>query len=143
MKQKIYDEIKNIVIKNNWNYIENIKELGIEKMLAISVTTDNGQWVLVIRAIEEENRLICYSVLPVEISEDKRFEAMEAITKINYGLKLGNFEIDLGSGEIHFKTGIQFPEDFEGNIESWIEDNIALNVATMDKYYNELTAISN
>lgn len=143
MKQKIYDGIKNIVNKNNWDYIENLKEIGIEKMLAINVTTDNGQWVAVMRAIEEENRFICYSVFPIEISEDKRSKIIEVLTRMNYGLKMGNFEIELESGELHFKTGVQFPQDFEGNIEKWIEDSIALNVVTMDKYFKELMSISN
>jgi hypothetical protein len=141
LKEKIYDVLKNIVKKNNWNYIENIKELGIEKMLAINVNTDNAQWILVMRAIEEEYRFICYSVLPVEASEDSKLKIMEMITKINYGLKMGNFEMDLDSGEVHFKTGIQFLQDFEGNIEQLIEDNISLNVVTMDKYINDLMSI--
>lgn len=40
---------------------------------------------------------------------EKRPAVAEFLTRANYGLALGNFELDLDDGEINFKTILQAP----------------------------------
>ena len=39
----------------------------------------------------------------------KRLAVAEFLTRANYGLALGNFELDMEDGEINFKTILQAP----------------------------------
>lgn len=48
----------------------------------------------------------CYVRPPVWVPESARPEMCEAITRANYALPFGNFEMDMGDGELCFKTGV-------------------------------------
>ncbi|MFA7495113.1 MAG: YbjN domain-containing protein [Acidithiobacillus sp.] len=45
----------------------------------------------------------------LDITVEKRLPVAEFITRANYGLSLGNFELDMEDGEINFKTILQVP----------------------------------
>ena len=51
-----------------------------------------------------------YGVLPDSVDEEHRIPVGAFLAGLNYGLKIGNFEIDLGDGEVRFRAGI----DVEG-----------------------------
>ena len=57
---------------------------------------------------------------------------MEFLTRVNYGLAVGNFEIDLDDGEVRFKTSL----DAEGSEIGLplIERLVYANVAAMDQF---------
>ena len=56
----------------------------------------------------------------------------EFLTRANYGLIIGNFEMDLTDGEVRYKTGI----DVEGDRLSaaLVKNLVYANVLTMDQY---------
>lgn len=93
---------------------------------------DNGQWVCFVRVIEELDRLVFYSVLPVHASEEKLGIMAEFVTRANFGLLIGNFEMDYTDGELRYKTSV----DVEGNkIGIAMVRNLAYaNVLTVDDY---------
>ena len=64
----------------------------------------------------------------------------EFIARANYGIVLGNFEIDFSDGEVRFKTSI----DVEGSelTPALIEPVMYANVLTMDEYLPGLLAVS-
>jgi hypothetical protein len=59
-----------------------------------------------IAAITENEHLLFYAVLGVAAAPDVRDEAMRFVTRANYGLAIGNWEIDLGDGQIQFHSGL-------------------------------------
>lgn len=92
----------------------------------------NGEWMCFAQAREEQFRFIFYSVCPVNAPENKRPEMAEFLTRANYGLIIGNFEMDYSDGEIRYKTSI----DVEGDelTSALIKQMMYANVMTMDKY---------
>jgi hypothetical protein len=58
----------------------------------------------------EEELLLFYAVAPTRVDEARRSAVAEFITRANYGLWIGNFEMDWGDGEVRYKTSV----DFEG-----------------------------
>lgn len=93
---------------------------------------DNGNWTCMAVAVEEHDQLLFYSVSPVTAPEDKRTLIGEFLHRANYGLHVGNFEIDFSDGEIRFKTSI----DVEGtdlNAEL-IRNLVYMNCMMMDRY---------
>jgi len=47
---------------------------------------------------------LIFTVAPVVIPEEHRLKMAEFISRANYGLILGNFEIDFLAGELRFKA---------------------------------------
>lgn len=93
---------------------------------------DNGKLNCLARVREEHHQFIFYSTCPVNTPEDKRAEMAEFVTRANYGLILGNFELDYRDGEVRFKTSI----DVEGSdlADPLIRNMVYSNVMTMDRY---------
>src|SRR5262249_47600370 len=72
-------------------------------------------------------------ILPSNVPEEKRVEIAEFITRANYGLVIGNFEMDYNDGEVRYKTSV----DVEGGelTPKMIENLMRANLMTMDRYF--------
>lgn len=53
---------------------------------------------------ENPHTMLFLTYLPMKINEDKRAEVSEYLTRANYGLHVGNFEMDMRDGEVRYKT---------------------------------------
>ena len=106
----------------------------IEEQTAIQTAFqgDNGQWNCYAQAREEQEQFVFYSVFPAAAPEDRRLAVAEFLTRANYGLVIGNFEMDFTDGEIRYKTGV----DIEGDRLSpaLVRQLVYANVLTMDRY---------
>jgi hypothetical protein len=81
-----------------------------------------------------------YAVAPVKVPEEVRQAVAEYLTRANYGLRIGNFELDYSDGEVRYKSSI----DFEGQMLSsnLIRNAIYPAVHTMDRYLTGLLRVS-
>ncbi len=52
----------------------------------------------------DEDGFTVYTVFPVKAPEEKRGAVAAFLTRANYGLILGSFELDFDDGEIRFKV---------------------------------------
>jgi hypothetical protein len=69
-----------------------------------------GSWTTYAVAFEQERQLAIYGVVPVPADPAQLPALAELVTRINFGLVIGNFELDYDGGEIRFKTSL----DLEG-----------------------------
>ena len=67
-----------------------------------------GEWVVV--AQWSDAQLAVYCVCSLNVPPARRAAVMELVTRANYGLRLGCFELDLDDGEVRFRASL----DFEG-----------------------------
>lgn len=119
----------------NWSFTEIEKQ----QVLSVNFTGQNGQWICYARVREEENQFICYSDFPVKVPEDKRLAMAEFLTRINYGLVIGNFEMDFEDGELHYKTGIDGGDDRLS--QALVRQVVYRNMQTTDEYFPGMMAI--
>lgn len=49
---------------------------------------------------------ISYGCIDMNVKEEQRAEVVEFITRANYGLNFGNFEMDMRDGEIRYKCTV-------------------------------------
>jgi hypothetical protein len=77
-----------------------------DDVLSFPFRGDREAWTCFAEAFEEQERVVFYSVVPFNVPEEGRPGVMEFITRVNYGLLIGNFELDLADGELRFKTGL-------------------------------------
>lgn len=92
----------------------------------------NGSWQCVMRAREKEQQVLFYSQAPINCPEELRPQMSEFLTRANYGMIIGNFEMDWSDGEIRYKTSV----DIEGveRATAIIKNLVYPNIQMMDRY---------
>jgi hypothetical protein len=83
---------------------------------------------------------IFYAVATFRVTEEVRPMVAEYITRANYGLRIGNFEMDYSDGEVRYKSGI----DFEGEklTPNLVKNTTYPAVQTMDFYLPGLLKVA-
>jgi hypothetical protein len=66
----------------------------------------HGEWICIVRVFPESERLLVYSILTENVPVERRPRIAELFVRINYGLVLGNFEMDWEDGEVRYKTSM-------------------------------------
>lgn len=92
----------------------------------------NGQVACYAQIRMELQQFLFYVMAPVKAPEGQRSQVAEFITRTNYGLRIGNFEMDFQDGEVRYKSSL----DFEGSTltPEWIQQAVYPAVQTMDRY---------
>jgi hypothetical protein len=100
---------------------------------------NNGQWTIVAAAREADEQLLVHSLLEIDVPVDRRVELALFLTRANFGLVIGNFELDLDDGELRYKTSV----DVEGTelTEPMIDQLVLANVAITDRYLPGIVAV--
>ena len=80
----------------------------------------------------DAEQLICYAQAPIKVPEDRRPEVAEYLTRANYGMYIGNFEMDFNDGEVRFKSSMDFED--EALSHNLIRNTIYPSVRLMDTY---------
>lgn len=81
-----------------------------------------------------------YAIAPIKIPEQVRFAVAEYITRANFGLRIGNFEMDYADGEVRYKSSLNFEgQDLTSDL---ISNTIYPAVQTMDRYLPGLLRVS-
>ncbi len=100
--------------------------------LSMGFRGERGQWTCYAEVREEYQQFVFYSVCPVNAPEEKRPAAAEFLTRANYGLIVGNFEMDWDDGEIRYKTSIDVAGDHLS--PALVRQLVYANVLMMDVY---------
>lgn len=135
---QIFNAVVDFLTDDGWKYtiLEEDQDL---LALTLSFKGRNGSWQCFAIVDEEKHWLRFYSILPVHVPESKRHEANEFIARANYGLMLGNYEIDMNDGEVRFKTSV----DAEGGelTKPMIDNLLRSNLISMDRYFPGMMAV--
>lgn len=99
----------------------------------------SGNWTCVAVAVEDQQQFLFYSVAPINAPAESHAAVAEYLTRANYGLHVGNFELDYRDGEIRFKTSV----DVEGAslVASLVRNLVYLNCLMMDRYLPGLLGV--
>lgn len=105
---------------------------GDDSILEVKFQGQNGQWTCIAQVREEQAQFLFYSLCPVIAPEHRRLAVAEFLTRVNYGMLVGNFEMDFQDGEVRFKTSIDVGN---GKLNAdLIQPIVHINVQTMDYY---------
>lgn len=109
------------------------------EVMRAAVASANGEWSLYVVCREEYGRCSIYSQAPWRTPETVRIAMAELLARINYGIAIGNFEMDFSDGEIRFKTSL----DVAGGrlSRAMFEALLDANLAAMDAYLPALEAV--
>jgi hypothetical protein len=60
--------------------------------------------------LADEHRIVFYAELGERVAAERRLAVAELVTRANYGIIIGNFELDFAEGRLRYKTSL----DYEG-----------------------------
>jgi len=103
-----------------------------ESALVAGYLGENGEYTCVLRTREAEAQILFYAICPEIIPPAKRPAVAEFITRANYGMYLGNFEMDFEDGEVRYKTAADIEEQVFTSL--FVKNLVYACVATMDRY---------
>jgi hypothetical protein len=100
----------------------------------------NSQMACYAQVVVEQELFLFYALAPFNVPEDARIAVAEFITRANYGMRIGNFELDFRDGEVRYKSSL----DFEGTTltPALIKHAIYPAVLTMDRYMPGLMGVA-
>ncbi len=132
---RIFDSVTAFLQEDNWRY----EELPDESAIRFGFTGKNARFECFGRVNEEHEVFVFYTIVPIRVSEGQRLLIAELLTRINYGLNIGNFELDMNDGEIRYKTSV----DAEGGdlTARMVETLITVNISTTDRYFSSFTDV--
>jgi hypothetical protein len=120
----------------NWRF-----QVDRERSL-VHTTGDSseGSFRIAIDVKEDLCTLIVYVLSPVRVPEgNKRLQVAEFITRANYGIMIGNFEMDFRDGEVRYKGALEYAD---GDLTiMMIEKLIEKCAYTMARYFKGLMKI--
>ncbi|MEW6263790.1 MAG: YbjN domain-containing protein [Thermodesulfobacteriota bacterium] len=133
----LMEAVEKFLVDDNWSF----HRLENKPILRMGFKGRNGRWECMARIREEAGQIIYYSSLAAFVPEEKRLALAEFITRANYGMYIGNFEMDFVDGEVRFKTSLDVEGVEETLTPTVIRHLIYANVSMMDKYFPGLMSV--
>jgi len=103
----LLERLKQVFAENRWPF----SEVQGAQVLLGELSGPLGRWKFYAQVVEEHELILLYSICPLRAPEDRRDEVSQFLTRANYGLAAGNFELDFEDGEIRYKTVLQLQGD--------------------------------
>ena len=131
----LIDTVEEYLTNIGWKFEKD----GDSDVIKTGVNAGNASFRLVIYSLEEKDLLTVYVAQDNNVPENMRPAISEFIARANYGLNIGNFDLDMEDGELGYKVSV----DVEGGQLSidMVGNMVGAGVATMDKYYPGLMAV--
>ena len=124
----MFNTVKNYFRVQGWP----INQHPEKPILRIEYEGDHGRWFCYARINERSNQFIFLSIASVKVPEDRRKEMAEYLTRANFGLNIGNFEMDFDDGEVRYKTSIDYT--YQSLTSELIDPLIKANFVAMNDY---------
>jgi hypothetical protein len=86
------------------------QQVGDRSIYRVSFSDRNRQMACYAQVRTEVEQFAFYVIAPIQVPESARPAVAEFLTRVNYGLWIGNFEMDWRDGEVRYKSSL----DFEG-----------------------------
>ena len=132
---RLLSALKDFFDEEEWSYTT----LAERPVLKLGYTGKTGNWTCYAQVRELDEQVLFYSICPLSVGPAKRLAVAEFLTRANYGLVIGNFEMDLEDGEIRYKTSL----DAESTelTTGMIRNAVYASVLMMDKYLPGILSI--
>ncbi len=137
MEGTILDFCRDVLEADNWDF--EIHGTGDGRRIRFGFVGDHARMECWIVTYEDTERICFLSSVQAVVPENKRMAVAEYLTRANFGIILGNFEMDFSDGETRFKTSADI-ETIELTA-TFVKNLIVANLGTVDKYYPGLMKV--
>lgn len=134
--KSVYQAMRAFFEKDDWHFTP----MDDQPVLRMAFKGDTEAFNCFAQALEERSQFTFYSVAPFNVPLAQRPAVIEFVTRANYGMFVGNFEMDLSDGEVRYKTSADVADtDMPFAL---FKSNVVQNVLTMDRYLAALKTVS-
>jgi len=131
----LFDQVTSYLDRKGLKY-----ENAMNMAAIVMIRGKNGQFNLVIQVREDDQQLVAYSVNPSTTSLERLDEMAIFVTLANYGIFIGNFELDMRDGEVRYKASYAlFNETLSDEALAAL---IQHSVGTFDQYAPGIRAVA-
>jgi hypothetical protein len=131
----LFEALKEVFTGEGWSF----SEIHPMPVLLTELNGPSGTWKLYAHAVEERQLILFYSICPLVVPPQKRPEMASFLTRANYGLAVGNFELDFADGEIRYKTSLNVEG---GRVSPTLVRRLArVNGVAMERYLPGIAAM--
>lgn len=132
---RLLKTVESFLKTDGWDVVR----LEPRTVLRTSYQGEHGFWTCFAQTREEDEQFVFYALCPLRVPEKSRAAVAEYLTRANYGMVIGNFELDFDDGEIRFKTSV----DVENSelTASMVRASVYWTVVMMDRYLPGLVQV--
>ena len=132
----LFDQINEMLDDSDYDF----QVADSDEVLRLAIETDEGRWMTYVRVMSR-GPCVLYGKPEFDVPAEHRQTVSDFITRVNFGILVGNFELDFEDGECRFKTA--FDSD-HGRVPASIFVNaLESNLANMQKYLPSIENIAN
>ena len=99
-REDLFNAVNLYLNSQNWKYSPDATRFRFDYSMGIGGKLNSCRMIIV----AEDTGIVFLAVCPINATEDSRASVAEYLTRANYGLKSGNFEMDFKDGEIRYKN---------------------------------------
>lgn len=136
-REKIVEAVRDWLENDDWRYEYDAEYSLIEAGVALDSKIKSGR----VRIIFNEDNYNVYLTVPINGNKDDLGELNKYLAMANYGLRNGNFELDMNDGEIRYKTYVNCA-GLESLPEEIIKASIYVGWVMMDRYGDGIAALA-
>ena len=128
MGGSLFQAVLRFYREDDWHF----ERVEGREAITMGFSGESGIWRCLALTDQEREQFAFFSSLDMKVPPEKRRLAAEYLTRANYGLPVGNFEMDFDDGEVRCKTSV----DVEGGklTSTMIRNLTYCNCALMDRY---------
>jgi hypothetical protein len=133
--QQAFETLGQFLEEDGWNP----QQMEERTIYRVGFSGENAQFPCYAQVLVDKEQFLFYAMAPIKAPEEARPAVAEFITRANYGMRIGNFEMDFSDGEVRYKSSL----DFEGDelTSELIRHAIYPAVLMMDRYMPGLMGV--
>ncbi len=129
----IRERIADLLDQKGWRYTyDDDKEIF---RLGFNIDSKLKETNLIV--IPRNTNFSVYATININADSNCRMAVAEYLTRANYGLKVGNFELDMNDGEIRYKVTVDCGDDCECLPSLSVMENCVFFAVKMVKQYGD------
>ena len=136
-REKIVDAVRDWLENDDWRYEYDAEYPLIKTGITLDSKIKSGSILII---FNEDNYTVYLSAL-INGNKDDLGELNKYLTMANYGLRNGNFELDMEDGEIRYKTYVNCA-GLESLPTEIIKESIYVGCIMMDRYGDGIAALA-
>jgi len=136
--QVLLSALEDFLVDDGWPVAD--EDHG-ERAFAVPVEGESGRWICVAQVPPERDLVLFTSILPIFVPPDGRVRVAEFLTRANFGMLSGAFELDMDEGELRYRTSLDFTGADAAQLAAsallrpLIRQMVYGNVVNVDRYF--------
>lgn len=131
----LMDVVLRFFQEDQWNF----QKIADKSLIRAGYRGEHGTWICYARVEEEDHLFLFHSSMGINVRPEYRSAAAEYLTRANMLMPVGNFEMNMDTGDIRCKTSIETPE---GELSAaMVRALVYANLRSIDRFFPGLLMV--